>query len=547
MRTSNIRRFSKLHLILLSTLIVGRPILAQTRVIAGVVQDAQGNPIEHAQIKLVCERAPEKSLMIISDDHGAYRFEDVDSGKCQLFAERAGYGTAVSTVLIPPATATSVVTNLTLRALSKEDDRETSLARPNFEAAGVRGLIDPGGYSASANAAAATSVISGIADIKRANNGIYTSPPSGLPCSLESELTKAVSANPQSAEANRRLGEFYLSHGSASKAIPYLDRAHQLDSLDSWTVLTLSQALLANGQFDSARELLLKLIPNQAGAAFNQMLASADEGTGHFDQAAKQYRIAAEKEPAADNTFGVGYELILDGHPADALEAFRDGMVRYPSSSTLVIGAGTAELLEGQSSVALNLFLQAADLDTADPRPYPFLAEAYSISGGQRERVHASLERHLRISTTDAAAYYSYSLILLHESEHVAANDALIESMLQQAIALNPNFAEAHFQLGVHHARHDDYKDAAQEFEAALGIAPNMNEAHYRLALAYKKLGRPEAAEREMKLFRHARESSTSIGADREVSIEKFLSVMSPKSQPSVAKEIQCQGDATPP
>ena len=45
-----------------------------------------------------------------------------------------------------------------------------------FEAAGIRGLIDPGGYSAPANAAAASGLISGVADIRRTENGAGSHP-----------------------------------------------------------------------------------------------------------------------------------------------------------------------------------------------------------------------------------------------------------------------------------------------------------------------------------------------------------------------------------
>ncbi len=53
-----------------------------------------------------------------------------------------------------------------------------------------------------------------------------------------------------------RLGEFYLAHGSANRAIPYLKHAQQIDSDDFRTVRDLSEALLMSGQFDAAHELL---------------------------------------------------------------------------------------------------------------------------------------------------------------------------------------------------------------------------------------------------------------------------------------------------
>jgi tetratricopeptide (TPR) repeat protein len=540
MRTSSIRVSSVSSLMLLSMLSVCRPAVAQNGVINGIVKDARGNPIEGARIKLVCEGVPEKNLIAITDEDGAYRFADRESGKCQVSAERSGYSTAVATVLITPA-ETSEKANFTLMP-APGDSAASSQSRPNFEAAGVRGLIDPGGYSASANAAASTGLVSGIADIRRADNVTEHSSAKELPCTLEPELKKAVSTNPRSAEANRRLGEFYLAHRSPGQAIPYLERAHQIDGLNSSATLDLSEALLVNGRFDSARELLLTLNPNQEGVTFNHLLARADEGTAHFDQAANQYRIASEKEQDAGDIFGIGYELILDGRPVEAVKAFSDGMARYPSSITLVIGAGTAEFLQGHNSAAIDLFLQAADMNPADPRPYPFLAEALTVSSEQRERVKASLDRHLKISAGDGTAYYAYALLLSRNREHGAAvDDARVLEMLKQAIALNPKFAKAHFQLGSLYSGREDFKSAASEFEMTLGLAPDMKEAHYQLALAYRKMGRTEKADQEMKLFLHARDSSSAGAPQRTISIEQFLSVMDPPTQPHAGEDTQCR------
>ena len=61
-------------------------------------------------------------------------------------------------------------------------------------------------------------------------------------------MTKAAAANPNSANANRQLGEFYLAHGSMGKAILYLRRARQVEPANSRTIWYLSEALLRRWQ-----------------------------------------------------------------------------------------------------------------------------------------------------------------------------------------------------------------------------------------------------------------------------------------------------------
>ena len=514
--------------------------IAEAATIAGVVRDAHGNPLDGAQVKMICERAPEKNAQTTSGKDGAYRFVELLPGKCQLSVERSGFRAATPVVVAISSASTSVVSDFTLSQILQEGAATTSQPKLKLEAAGVRGLIDPGGYSAPANAAAASGVISGIADIRRTENAPDYLASNELPCRLAPELMKAVTENSQNADANRQLGEFYLAHGSANQAIPYLKHAIQFDNDDSRTIGDLSEALLMSGQFDAAHELLSQLPENRKDADFHRRLARADEGLGQFSQAAEEYQIATEKDPSEENSFGIGYELILAGQPDAAAKAFNAGLARHPSSMTLLIGAGSAEFLEGRSSEAVKLFLQAADLSPSDPRPYSFLAGVSAISGEQDEEVRTALKRHLELSSTDAEAYYLYALGLLHGGAKggVIDNDR-VESLLKQAVALDPSLTKAHFELGTLYAHRDDYENATQEFEVAARLAPDMKEAHYRLASAYKKTGRPEAAEREMKLFREARDSSKILNGESGISIKQFISVVDRPGHAPTA-ETQC-------
>jgi hypothetical protein len=99
---------------------------AETGSLTGMVLDEQGAAIAGAQVTVVSEG---------SQAAGQYRLE----------VARDGFLPA------PPLTVSiaSAVTVATPIRLNRQS--------PQFEAAGVRGLIDPGGYSAPGNAAAASS------------------------------------------------------------------------------------------------------------------------------------------------------------------------------------------------------------------------------------------------------------------------------------------------------------------------------------------------------------------------------------------------------
>jgi tetratricopeptide (TPR) repeat protein len=513
--------------------------IVEAATITGIVRDSNGKPLEGVQIKVICEQVSEKAMQVISGKDGTYRLVALPSSKCQLTAERSGFSMATPAVVTISSASASILSDFTLSQLLQEGDTTASQPRLKFEAAGVHGLIDPGGYSAPANAAAASGLISGIADIRRTENAAGFLASRELPCRLEPELTKAATENPENADANRWLGEFYLAHGAANRAIGYLKHAQQIDNNNSRTVMDLTEALLMTGQFDAARELLKPIPESKQDADYHQRLARAEEGLGQFIQASEEYKLAAEKDSTEENSFGIGYELILAGRPEAAVGAFHAGLEHHPSSISLLIGAGTAEFLRGHSSPAVTLFLQGAALNPSDPRPYPFLAEAFEISATQTEEVRASLKRHLELSPADADAHYLYALGLLHGSPNGVIDNDRVESLLKQAIILDPSLAKAHFQLGTVYAHRDDYDSAAREFEATVRLAADMKEAHYRLASAYKKTGRPEAAEHEMKLFREARDSSKTLNGEGGISIEQFISVQDRPGR-IASNETQC-------
>lgn len=78
---------------------------------------------------------------------------------------------------------------------------------------------------------------------------------------------------------------------------------------------------------------------------------------------------------------------------------------------------------------------------------------------------------------------------------------------LMRAMALRPTFTEAHIAMGLVLARMGNEDAALAEFELAAKQDPNNRMAHYHLSQLYKKHGRTEEADRELKLFRRLSES----------------------------------------
>jgi tetratricopeptide (TPR) repeat protein len=500
--------------------------IADSPSLSGVARDGAGKPLVGVRITLTGGENASLTFQTTSDSQGEYRFANLRAGKYALVAELSGYATTGPLAMRIVSASIPLTVGLTLERSSSAQgaDAQTASHPPlEFQSSGIRGVIDPGGYSASTSSAA-SGLLRGIADMKRTARRSDIADSKDWPCALEPELRDAVAAHPEQPEANRRLGQFYVAHGQPARAIPLFKRALHINGSDAVALRELAVALMQDGEFGDARNVLLPLVKLQAEPDLHQLLARADEGSGMFQQAAQEYREAESKEPSEKNIFSEGYELILAGSIADGMGVFDAGIKMYPRSISLRIGAGTAQCLLGNTSEGLRIFLDATDIDPADPRPYSFLASASGISSDESDRVQKSFKRFLDREPDNGSASFFYALALSRGSS--AANTDRIEALLKQAIQLDPNLAKAHLLLAEIYARRNDYEDAVPEFEAAVRLAQDMSEAHYRLALAYKHIGRPEQAAREMEIFRLSKKDQASGSDEEGIDLAQFISVM---------------------
>jgi tetratricopeptide (TPR) repeat protein len=497
--------------------------------LSGVVRDGSGNALGNVSVTIAGKQIPAYSRQTASDETGAYRFADIAGGDYVVTAAFSGYEPAVSPVIHVPAAPAMATANLVMTRGSAA----SNTPKLQLQASGLHGLIDPGGYSASAGAAAASGVVSGIAAIKRADGSFEPSDGKLWPCDLEPGLRKAVEEHPEQGATNRRLGQFYVAHEQPSKAVPLLTRALQIDSTDEVASQALATAWLQSGKFDEARTLLVPLAARRNLPELHRHLARADEGLGMFQQAAQQYQEANSEQPSEDNLFGAGYELVLAASLTDALKVFELGQRRYTRSLAMWIGDGAVQILMGHTAAGVQAFLQASDLSPSDSRPYALLASVSGIAKEESELVRVCFKGYVEREPRNAYANYFYGVSLSQE-DGAARN--LAESYLKRAIELDPGLAKAHLALANLESAAKKYDDAVREYEAAVRLEPGLSEAHYRLALAYKRAGRAEPSAREMQIFQQDTSEQTASRAG--IDVTQFISAFDTPQEKS--GESQC-------
>ncbi|HLJ15379.1 MAG TPA: hypothetical protein VKV15_12840 [Bryobacteraceae bacterium] len=108
----------------------------------------------------------------------------------------------------------------------------------------------------------------------------------------------------------------------------------------------------------------------------------------------------------------------------------------------------------------------------------------------QDQEARAHLERALAAGSPTASLYFEYAMLLRDSG----APRAQVDKYLYKTVALDPNFAEAQFLIGVRESDDGHYGKAVDHLRVAAGILPRQAYFWHALAFAYYKLGQKDAA-----------------------------------------------------
>ncbi len=512
---------------------------AQAGTISGRVTDAAGAPISGVRIVLSRAHGSQPIATLTTPADGYYRFNGLEEGKYRLTAEGAGYREVLRDNIELTAQSDARI-DLTLVPEPASHQQESALAQAGYyegtplKPAQLSGSIDPGGYSSAGQAEKNRRLLEGAARFNEAPGG---SPSGKAPASdralaeTELKLKRAVQSAPQSFEANANLGEFYIHTSRLSAAIPHLMKAYLLNPGQYANAYDLALAYLETRDYAAARDQVHSMLKSAAvdrrqdAAELHNLLGEIEERSGNYLEAVNEYERAAHLEPTEKNIFDWGLELLTHQTLEPAIEVFRAGAQRYPSSSQLRVGYGIALYSRGKYDDAVEALLQATDLNAADPRPYSFLAQVYGVSPTHAGAVADRLRRFAELQPNNAQALYSYALALWkgRREEDRPAVEGEVESLLKKAAALDPRFAGPHLELGALYAARKQYSEAIREYQQAIKLGPDLPDAHYRLGQALARSGDQARAQEEFQSYERLHKQQVADQERQRTQVQQFV------------------------
>jgi tetratricopeptide (TPR) repeat protein len=349
----------------------------------------------------------------------------------------------------------------------------------------------------------------------------------------EAEFKKAIKLEPRNFDANHNLGELYARSGKVANAAPFLEQAQRIDPSSYDNGYDLSLAYVLTGRLKDARQLVQALLKTKNTAELHNLLAEIEEKDGKFVVAANEYETAAHMDPSESNLFDWGSELLIHRTLGPAIEVFQHAIERYPNSPRLLIGLGMSLYSRGNYDEAVKSLLRAADLNSSDPGAYLFLSKAYDSSPSQADEVIQRFRRfaELQPRNPQASYYYAMSLWKGKRAQDPGMDLQQIESLLKQAIVLDPKYAQAHLQLGNLYSDQSKYAEAIPEYLRARELDPDLGDVYYRMGQAYVHVGERDRAQEQFQIYQRVRAAHMAERDKQQADVRQF--VYSAKDGPS--------------
>ena len=291
-------------------------------------------------------------------------------------------------------------------------------------------------------------------------------------------------------------------NGEYASAIPFMEEVRQIFPQSYDANYNLALAYFRSENPEKAAQVLRFLVTRHPRAEAYNLLAAVEERRQDYLEAVRAYQKAAELEPAnEDYRYDYANELLQHRTNQEAIALFATGVRDFPNSWKLRLGLGCARYLAGKFDEAAQALLETVKIEPGIKLAYFFLGKTYEPAESFQPAIREAFRAYLKRNPDDPWAYYHYGTILYLRARLDPQPDFQpAKSTLNQALVLNPAFAEAYLQLGIILQQEGRFKESVRFLDRAIQSNPKLAAAHYRLGVTYKRLGDTDRAKAEFDL-----------------------------------------------
>ncbi len=163
-------------------------------------------------------------------------------------------------------------------------------------------------------------------------------------------------------------------------------------------------------------------------------------------------------------------------------------------------------MILGDYERAIKEFRAVAALAPGTPKVNFFIGQSL-IRLNRYDEAERAFAKELETSPADESAKYNLALTLIERK--IRIDEAV--KLLEEAIALRSDYADAHYQLGKIYLEKNEIAKAVEHLETAANSDQKKDYIHYQLSIAYRKASRTEDATRELKLYQELKAANRKV------------------------------------
>jgi len=312
--------------------------------------------------------------------------------------------------------------------------------------------------------------------------------------------------NQTSSPASRaELGAALLENKLTSEATVELTEAVNADPSNATAVVRLAKAHLAADNVPMAGRVLESAVARGLNdAPIYALLANVYEKSGHLENAIPAMRLAIQQDPQSEfYRFNYGMLLINALAPDAAVIRLKEALETFPNSARLWLALGIAHFKAGRNDEAVKSLTHSLQLDPKYAPAFVYLGMTY-VETGQYKTAIENYQQALALNEKLGIVDFLIADVMLKQTN---VDNASLESHLVKAVKSDPKFAPARVGLGKLYLRTSRLPEAAKEFETVISLDPDIAEAYYQLGLTYRRLKRDEESRTLLEKFKQLTET----------------------------------------
>jgi tetratricopeptide (TPR) repeat protein len=334
-------------------------------------------------------------------------------------------------------------------------------------------------------------------------------------------LGRAAALDPKNAQTQSSYGHALMLAQRAHEAATAFAAADTADPGKADNLYNWALAESDSGNLKQAAALLDRIPGASQSAEMESLCGEVEEKLGHFDRALACFQSAAKLEPSELNVNALGLELLKHWSFAPATKIYEYGVSKFPPSARLQAGLGISLYADGKYDRAAQVFSRLLRVAPNQPSYAKYLGQSCVALEAGAEEECSTLIHYACLHKTDAAAARLAASFIL--TRHDSARLPLAGQFLQTVISLDPQSAEAYYELGVLKQQQGQWQESLAMLKKSDGLRHGSSKTHLKLALAYSHLGQPEHAHAEAALQKQLRQAEDADMEARRSALSTFL------------------------